>query len=171
MVLKGWNRVLLISAVLLYSAAALGQDAQAKPIVPPDRVITGYTLQPDQLAKATILHRVRVRLMIGKIAFGFVLLIAFLYGRVGPRIRDLAGNMTKRMGFQGLIYVPLLLLALIIPQLPFDIYGHHLSLAYGLSIQSWGSWFGDLGKSIALIVFIGSGAICGVYAIIRRSPR
>jgi STE24 endopeptidase len=171
MVLKGWNRVLLMSAVLLYSAAALAQDAQPKPLVPPDRVIAGYTLQPDQLAKATMLHRVRVRLMIGEIAFGLVLLIAFLYGRVGPRIRDLAGHITKRVGFQGLIYAPLLLLTLIVFQLPIDMYGHHLSLSYGLSIQSWGSWFGDWGKSITLIVLIGSGAICGVYAIIRRSPR
>jgi Zn-dependent protease with chaperone function len=157
--------------VLLCAAAAVGQTVKSSPIVPPDVVVTGYTLPAEKLAKATELYDIRVRLLIVDTIFGFVLLLAFLYGRVGPRFRDLAERLTKRARLQGLIYVPMVLLALIILQLPVEMYSHHLSLSYGLSVQQWGSWLGDWAKELLIELIIGTAAICGAYALMRKSPR
>src|SRR5262249_33468833 len=48
---------------------------------------------------------------------------------------------------------------------------HHISLEYGLSIQRWGSWFGDWAKGLAL--GIGVAIIMGwiLYGALRRSPQ
>jgi STE24 endopeptidase len=162
------KRALLLGSLLLLAASAL---AQSTPIVPPNSVITSYTLPPDKLAKATALYTVSVRLMIVDTIFGFVLLLAFLYGRVGPRFRDFAERITGGVRKQGFIFVPLLLLLLLVLQLPIEMYGHHLSLSYGLSIQKWGSWFTDWAKSLAILLLIGTFAITGAYALMRKSPQ
>jgi Zn-dependent protease with chaperone function len=155
----------------LYPALVWAQAAKPAPIVPADQVVTAYTLPPETLEKAAALYRVRVRLLIVDTLFGFVMLLGFLYGRVGVHIRDLAERLTKCARLQGLICVPLLLLALIALQLPIEVYGQRLSLSYGLSVQQWGSWFGDWGKNLFLELLIGTAAICGAYALMRRSPR
>jgi len=55
--------------------------------------------------------------------------------------------------------------------LPFDIYEHHISLQYGLSVQHWASWFGDWSKGLllGLIFAIVLGWI--LYGVLRRSPQ
>jgi STE24 endopeptidase len=166
-----WNRLLLAGLLLLQAAAAVARAGNAGPLIPPDRIIAGYTLPPDKLAKATALHTVQNRLLIADAVFGFALLFAFLYGRVGPRIRDLAARAASRDRIQGLLYVPIFLLVLLLLQLPLEMYSHHLSLSYNLSIQRWGSWFGDWGKTLLLEILIGTAAIYGAYALMRRSPR
>jgi STE24 endopeptidase len=166
-----WNRILLYGAALFCAAAAPAQTVQSGPIVPPDRIITGYTLPSEILAKAAALHTVSVRLLILDTVFGFLLILAFLYGRVGPRLRDFAERVTGRIRLQGLVYVPLLLLALLVLQLLPAIYGHHVELCYGLSVQKWGSWFGDWGKNLLLTTLVGTAGICGGYTLMRWSPR
>ena len=42
---------------------------------------------------------------------------------------------------------------------------------YGLSVQRWGSWFGDWGKNLLIELLIGTPAVCGAYALMRKSPR
>jgi STE24 endopeptidase len=165
--MANWKRAFLLSAVVLIAAAALAQT----PIVPPDSVITSYTLPPDKLVKAAALYNVEVRLLIVDTIFGFVLVLAFLYGRIGPRLRDFAERLARGLGRQGFIYVPLVLLLLLVLQLPLEMYGHHLSLAYGLSVQHWGSWFADWAKSLALLLLLLTLAVTGAYALMRRSPR
>ena len=162
-----WKRSLLVCSIVLIAAAALAQT----PIVPPDRVITSYTLPPDKLAKAHALYTVSVRLLIVDTIFGFAIVLAFLYGRIGPRLRDFAERITGGVRKQGFIYVPLVLLLLLVLQLPLEMYGHHLSLAYGLSVQQWGSWFGDWAKSLVLLLLILTAAITGAYALMRNSPQ
>jgi STE24 endopeptidase len=49
-----------------------------------------------------------------------------------------------------LIFTPLLVLAISLLQLLLDLFGQWLLLGYGISVQSWGSWFGDWGKSLLL---------------------
>ena len=112
-----------------------------------------------------------VRLLIVDSIFGFVLLLAFLYGRVGPRFRNLAERVTHRIWLQGLVFIPLLLLALLVLQLPLEIYGHRLSLSYGLSVQGWASWFGDWAKSLAIMLLVGTGAIILAYWLMGKNPQ
>lgn len=162
-----WKRCLLVSSVVLLAAAAVAQT----PIVPPDSVITSYTLPPDKLAKAQALYTVSVRLLIVDTIFGFLIVIAFLYGKIGPRFRNFSERLTSGVGKQGFLYVPLVLLLLLVLQLPLEMYGHRLSLAYGLSVQQWSSWFADWAKSLGLLLFLFTLAITGAYALIRRSPQ
>jgi Zn-dependent protease with chaperone function len=161
----------LILSIFLLAIAAKAHDSPPAPIVPAEQTVTSYTLPPDTLSKATALYRVRLRLWMIDTLFGFVLLLGFLYGRIGVRIRELAERMTVHRSLQGFIFVPILLLALIAFQLPIEVYGQRLSLSYGLSVQTWGSWFGDWGKNLLLVLLIGTAAICGAYALMRKSPQ
>jgi STE24 endopeptidase len=162
------KHVLLACAIVLITASALAQSA---PIVPPDQVITSYTLPPEKLAKAHALYTVSVRLMIVDTIFGFVLVLAFVYGRLGPRLRNLAERLARGVWKEGLVFVPLILFLLLVLQLPLEMYGHHLSLAYGLSVQKWGSWFVDWAKSLGLLLFVGTLVISVAYSLMRWSPK
>ncbi len=49
-------------------------------------------------------------------------------------------------------------------------FGQHLSLRYGLSVQSWPSWFGDQAKSFAISWLIGGLLVMLLFWIIRSVP-
>ena len=91
--------------------------------------------------------------------------------RFGVRLRDWAERASRFRIVQAVIVMPLFVLALELAQLPFDMYQHHVSLQYGLSVQHWGSWFWDWGKALLLGFLIASFAGWGLYAAIRLSPR
>jgi Zn-dependent protease with chaperone function len=55
--------------------------------------------------------------------------------------------------------------------MPLDSYGHHVSRAYGISIQSWSSWIGDQGKSLGLLVLFLAPILLLFNWIVRRWPR
>lgn len=145
--------------------------AQSAPIVPADRIVTSYTLPPEKLAKATALYAIHVRLYLLEGIYGFALLLVFLYGKVGPKYRDVAERGTDRKWAQAFIFVPLLYLTLQVLQVPTDVYRHHLQLAYGLSVQTWASWFGDVGKATAIQTVVATLAVALAYIIMRWSPR
>ena len=165
--MKG-KHALLLCAIFLVCASALAQSA---PIVPPDSVITSYTLPPDKLAKAQALYTVVVRLIIVDTVFGFALLLAFVIGRIGPRFRNISERVTTGTWRQGFIAAPLVFLLYLVLQLPLEIYGHHLSLAYGLSIEHWGPWFMDWAKSLGLLLCTGTFVVSIAYWLTRRSPK
>jgi STE24 endopeptidase len=50
-------------------------------------------------------------------------------------------------------------------------YEHSISVQYGLSVQHWGAWFGDLLKGLALSIVIFTVVLWGLIRMIRRSPR
>ena len=72
--------------------------------------------------------------------------------------------------FRRLIFVPLLLLTCDLLSLPIGLYGHHLQLSYGLSVQGWGSWFWDRAKMELVTLLLAVPLLSGFYALIRRSP-
>jgi Zn-dependent protease with chaperone function len=55
--------------------------------------------------------------------------------------------------------------------LPLDLYGEHLQHVYGLSVQSWASWFGDQAKSFALGWIIGGLLLMLLFWVIRKLPK
>ncbi len=130
-----------------------------------------YTLPPEKLVKAQNLFRMRTLLHFGDALWGIAQLALLLALRVPPRLRDLAVKVTGSRWGQGYLFTFLLLLVLMALSLPLAIYAHHLGLAYGLSVQGWGSWFGDLGKEFLLDwLTTGLGAML-LFWLIRRSPR
>jgi Zn-dependent protease with chaperone function len=91
--------------------------------------------------------------------------------RVAPRLRNLAESATRRRILQAYIFAPLLLLGIDALELPISLYGHHLSLKYGQSIQGWPSWFWDWTKGELLLFALAGIAIWVLYGAMRRSPR
>ncbi len=70
------------------------------------------------------------------------------------KYRDWAEKAAKNRFVQALVFVPLFLLTTSILGLPLDAYQQSISRQYGLRVQGWGSWFGDVlkGKGISLVV-------------------
>ncbi|MGH9636710.1 MAG: M48 family metallopeptidase [Candidatus Angelobacter sp.] len=130
-----------------------------------------YTLPPDKLAKSKALYDLRGKLQIIDTVWSFVVLLGILYLGIGARYRDWAERVSKYRFVQALIFVPLFLLTLTVLGLPLDAYQQKISLQYGLSVQSWGSWFGDVLKGQLVSLIILTLAIWGVTSLIRKSPR
>ena len=149
--------------------AQTGTQSQSDTLQPTH--ITAYTLPPDKLAKAEALYRIRTTLYLFGMIFGIIVLWVLLKLRIAPALRDLAERSSKNRFVQALIFVPLLTLLIAVIALPVDLYGHHISLAYGLSVQSWPSWFGDWckGEALAIILFVPT--VFALFRIIRRSPQ
>ena len=133
--------------------------------------ITAYTLPPGKLAKAKALYETRTVLYLFGMVFDIVLLWILLKLRIAPAFRDLAEHASKNRFLQTLIFVPLLTLAIAVISLPIEIYHHHISLAYGLSVQGWGSWAADWCKGEAVMLVIAVPAVFALFRIIRRSPQ
>jgi Zn-dependent protease with chaperone function len=137
---------------------------------PQQLIVTQYHLPPDKMAKAEALYKTRTVLYLFGMVFGIVVLWVLLKFRVAPVFRDFAQCTSKNGFVQVLIFVPLLMLLIAAISLPLDMYEHHISRAYGLSVQGWGSWALDWGKAEAVSLAITVVAVFGLFLIIRKSP-
>lgn len=137
----------------------------------PAQGIREYTLPPDKLAKSKALYDISGRLRIIGTIWGFVVLLGVLYLGVVAGFRNWAEKVTRYTFVQALIVVPLLLILLDVLDWPLAAYGHSVSLQYGLSVQHWGSWFGDVLKGLAISIVISTIALWFLIWRIRRSPR
>jgi STE24 endopeptidase len=130
-----------------------------------------YTLPPDKLAKAKALYDLRGTLRIIGTVLSFVILLAILYFGLIARYRDWAEKISRSGFVQGLIVIPLFVLTLDILDLPLAAYQHSISRQYGLSVQGWASWFGDVLKG-ELITLLLSLLLLGIMIwVIRKAPR
>jgi STE24 endopeptidase len=168
----------VIAAVL---AAASAQSAPAtenstpgdmQANQPPQQLkVTEYNLPPDKLAKAEALYKTRTALYLADMVFGIAVLWVLLKLRLAPVFRDLAERASTNTFMQALVFVPLLILLIAVASLPIEIYGHHISLAYGLSVQGWASWAGDWCKAQAVSLVILVPMVFALFRIIRKSPQ
>ncbi len=99
------------------------------------------------------------------------MLLAFLNFRWAARLGSWATSITSKPWLQGLCFAPVFLLLWSLFHLPLSMLGHHISLAYGQSIQGWGSWFTDWGKALLLDLISGTVVLSVVFALIRKSRR
>ena len=132
---------------------------------------TQYTLPPDKLAKSKALYDLRGKLGIFDTLYGLAILLGLLYLGVAARYRDWAERVSRFRLVQAFIFVPLVLITISILQLPLDAYQQKISLQYGLSVQGWGSWLGDVAKGglIGIVLFTFIAWI--IATLIRKSPR
>jgi Zn-dependent protease with chaperone function len=86
-------------------------------------------------------------------------------------MRDTAVKISKNRWAQGYVFLLLFLLITTLLSLPLDLYGQHLSMKYGFSVQSWPSWFGDQAKTFALTWIVGGLLLMLLFWIIRKLPR
>ncbi|PYP91650.1 MAG: peptidase M48 [Candidatus Angelobacter sp. Gp1-AA117] len=132
---------------------------------------TAYTLPPDKLAKSKALYDLDNRLLLIDTVYGFLILLGILYLGVAARYRDWAEKVSGYFRYQALIFLPLLLLTIRLLNLPLSIYGHHINLQYGLSVQGWSSWFADLLKSEIMSLLVFTTLLALIILLIRKSPR
>ncbi len=132
--------------------------------------ITEYRLPPDKLAKSEALYHTQTVMLVVEALYGIVVLTILLMFGISARFRDWAESASPRRFVQAIIFAPLLLLTIDVLSLPLNIYGHHLALDYGLSVQGWQSWVWDWTKGELVGTLIATLLIAGLYAFLRRSP-
>jgi len=145
----------------------LGQSAAA--ISP--HTIREYSLPPDKLEKAHGLYSLSTKVQFVDAAYGFAILIAALFLAAGAKVRDWAERISERKWVQGLLVIPILAIAIAILTIPGDLYRHHISMSYGLSVQGWASWWTDWAKGLLLAVILEALLGSLFYLMIRCSPR
>jgi Zn-dependent protease with chaperone function len=159
-----WSHQTIAQSPVSSSASA---TAQAKP----DTQTTVYTLPPDKLAKSKALYDLRGKLRIIDTVYGLLILLGLLYFGVAAKYRDWAERVSRFRFVQALVFVPLILITITVLQLPLDAYQQKISLQYGLSVQGWGSWLGDVGKGQLLSIIFLSVIAWIIATLIRKSPR
>jgi len=166
-------------AILLFSLAsgvALAQTSNQSPAVAsttpaPSAQLLQYSLPQDKLAKAYALYLVNGVLYFAAGLWSVAVLWLMLRSRFGVRLRTWAEGTSRRRFVQAVIVMCLFVLVMELAQLPFDLYGQHISLKYGRSVQTWASWFGDWSKGLLLFFIFASLLGWILYAALRRSPR
>lgn len=143
-------------------ALALRQAAQNKAV---------YTLPPEKLKTAKTLFRARTALHFLGEGWGVLQLVVLLGLGVPARMRNVAENVTKSRWGQCFVFVFLFLGTITLLNVPLRIYGHRLGLAYGLSVQGWGSWVWDQAKGFLLTWIVAGLLVMLLFWVIRRSPR
>jgi Zn-dependent protease with chaperone function len=149
--------------------------APASPAVAPSAAsprgrITSYTLTPEQLRKAHDLYHIRVTTRFFSLFYGIFALWLILQLGWSAKFRDWAERVTGKRFFQVLIYTPLFVITLALLELPLDLFSETLSKRYGISVQTWRSWFSDWAKGELITIIIGSILVWILYTVIRRSP-
>jgi Zn-dependent protease with chaperone function len=146
------------------SAAAQPDSGSAQPG-------PAYSLPPDKLAKAIALNRIRniMDIVIG--LWGIAVIWLLLATRAAAGLEAWAQRVFSRRWLQGLLFFAVFLVIITLASLPLDVYGHYVSRDYGISIQGWGSWLGDQGKSLGLTVLFLSPVLLLFNWIVRRWPR
>ena len=176
---SGWLTSLLLGLLLACAAPRIcvAQQASTQPATaqttaaPVEQAGQTYTLPPDKLAKAVALNRIRNILDIVGGLWGIAVLWLLLATRAAAGLETWANRALARRWMQGLLFFAVLLVLITIANLPIDIYGHHVSRAYGISIQGWGGWLGDQAKSLGLTVVFGAPILLLFNWIVRRWPR
>ncbi len=143
-------------------ASANAQTASAQSV---------YHLPPEKLAKAIALSRIRDVEHFVDAFWGFAVLWLLLSTRAAAGMEAWALRLSKRRWVQGLVFFALLIVVLTVTELPLDMYMHNVSRQYGISVQGWGSWFGDQGKALGLAVVFGSLVMLLFQWIVRKWPR
>ncbi len=131
---------------------------------------TAYILPPAKLQQAVALSRVRRTLDLADALWTPAQLLLLLALGAAERMGRIAVGLAKGRWAQAFSFVFVLLLATHLLNLPLDVYAHRSALRYGLSVQGWGSWLGDIAKTFTLEWLIGGLLVLLLFWIIRKSP-
>jgi STE24 endopeptidase len=131
---------------------------------------TAYTLPPDKMRKAVALTKIRMGLEVGGAVWMFAQLILILGLGVAAWMGRMAERATRVRFVQGFVFLFLLLGVMFVLDLPLGIYGHHVAVGYGVSVQAWGSWLGDRAKGFGIEWVVGGLLMTILFWVIRRSP-
>lgn len=174
--------LLVAGSILLLAAVAPRLGHGPRITAPPHRIQPAaapspspaqpaYTLPPDKLAKAISLSRIETALDIAGSCWGIGVLWLMLASRWAAGLAAWSERLLRRRWMQGLLFFAVFLTATTLAGLPLDLIGHLASRHYGISVQGWGSWFGDLAKALGLSLVLGAPALLFFNWLVRVSPR
>src|SRR6266849_7727071 len=158
----------LLACLATLAAAAL---ALQPPAPSPSPQLRSYRLAPNQLHRAVAYSHWQYALHFLGILWTAGTLAAILKYRVAARLRDRVESASGRRFLQAALFVPGLLLTVDVPHLPLDLAGHWVNRHYDQSVQGWGSWLRDWGKSELLEFAIAIVLGWILYDAIRSSLR
>ena len=160
-----------VSAVVAQQAPPSAPSTSQPTSASPQTIITEYSPPPENYQKSKAYSAEHYRHFFFDVLYGCLVLLVVLRWRVATKYRDRAERASSRRFVQVIIFAPLLLLTVAILTLPTDLWDESLQRKFGLSVQSWGSWFKDwiTGQIVGLI--IGTILVWILYGVIRRSPR
>ena len=161
----------LLPLTLAPSAFAAPTSAEAAAIAAAEQDHTAYTLTSDELTKAEHLQHVRTALHFGSALWAILSLWLILQLGIAARLRNVAVNLSKNRWAQGFLFFFLFMVLYTLLELPLEVYGHLVSLHFGLSVQGWGSWIGDQLKTSLLVYGLGGLLVMLLFWRIRRSPK
>ncbi len=170
--------VSFVAAGFFFAASANAQDTQpgaapstSSPSQTSSPQVQGYTLTPDQEAKAIAYADARHELYFLDAAYGVLLLVMILQFRIAPKYRDWAAQWTESDFGQIIVFAPLLFLTIDVLSLPISIWGHRLALQYQQSIQGWNSWLSDWAKGEGVELAMSCLMVWILFVVIRKGPR
>lgn len=139
--------------------------------VHPKKQGPAYSLPPAKLKRAETLNRYDNWLWVIGTVWGLAYLLLFLRLHWAARMSRFTAGIASRPWVQGLIFLPLLIVAIRLLNLPLSLIWHHLGLAYGLSIERWPAWAWDWTKGLLVSMAISTLVGSLLFAIVRHSPR
>jgi Zn-dependent protease with chaperone function len=155
-----------------FGQPAPSQPAPASTAAPAQPASTqAYSLPPDKLAKAITLNHISTALDIAGSLWGLAVLWLLLDMRWAAGLAAWTERLLRRRWMQGLLFFAVLLVATALASLPLDVIGHMVSRHYGISVQGWASWAGDLGKGLGLSLLFGAPVLLFFNWIVCVSPR
>jgi Zn-dependent protease with chaperone function len=138
---------------------------------PPYGNLPDYSLPAGELATAQHLTKVHMTMHFAEEAWGIVSLLLLLWLGVIGWMRDFAVKLSRFRWIQCYVFLFLYILVGTLLSLPLDLYEQHLELKYALSVQSWGSWFGDQAKGFGLTWIVGGLVLMLLFWVIRKFPK
>lgn len=163
-----FGAVVVLAVLSARSQGTTSTEAQALRIAATGPAF--YTLAPAKLKLGAELFRLRTMLYFVGSGWGILQLVLLLGLGVPARLRDVAERLTTNRWAQCFGFTFLLLLMTALLNAPLRVYGHHVALSYGLSVQGWDSWAADWAKSFALMWLVTGLLAMVLFWIIRRSP-
>ncbi len=157
-------------------ATAQKQAPQAETVAPAESLVTptpqGYELPPEKRAQAVAYSHLRYTLYFVGVAFALLIYLLLWRGGFTVLFRNWARRVSRRHVLQCLVFAPLFFLVVKLLEFPFDLYSDFVvEHTFGLSSQSLASWAADWGKSLFLLMIVGTVLVEIFYALVRRSPR
>ena len=105
-------------------------------------------------------------------AWSIAVLVLLLATGLSASLRNAARRMGRNWFFTIVVYFALFTVVTTIADLPLSYYAEFVrEHAYGLSNQTFGKWFGDTLKSLAVACVVGALVMWVPYLLLRKSPR
>jgi STE24 endopeptidase len=163
--------LLFLLALFPAAAHAAPTPTEARAIAAAEADHTAYSLPPEELAKAEHISHLFDAMHFAGAAWGMLSLFLILQLGIAARMSAFAERVSRNRWVQSFVFLLAFLLLTTLLLLPLRMVAHHVSSAYGFSIQRWPGWFWDQTKSFLLAFGLEVPFVAPLFWLIRRFPR